>query len=402
MTRGTLDLTFSDGSKQTFGKSTSGFPDVAASFLDARVARDILLDPRLALGESYMEGRISIERGDIMEFILLMHANRPFEAPGELGRASLPARVQGSLKVAYRSINKPGSAKKNVAHHYDIGNALYEIMLDPEHMQYSCAYWPRDDMTLGEAQEAKLAHIAAKLNIQPGNKVLDIGCGWGGMAIFLAKRMDVEVLGITLSEEQVALARKRAEEAGVADKVRFELVDYRDLAKQRQQFDRIVSVGMFEHVGTPQYETFFRSCANMLKDDGAMLVHTIGRMGPPGYTDAFTDKWIFPGGYIPALSETAAASEKIPLIITDVEILRLHYNKTLRCWYDNVVENRDKIVELFDERFFRLWTFYLAGATAAFEYGSMVNFQIQYVRQRRALPLTRGYMEQTEEKLLGK
>ncbi len=255
-------------------------------------------------------------------------------------------------------------------------------------------------MTLGEAQEAKLAHIAAKLALQPGQRVLDIGCGWGGMAIFLAQRAGVDVHGITLSEEQLALARERAVEAGVADKVSFELIDYRDLAARGDTFDRIVSVGMFEHVGTPQFETFFRACANLLHEDGVMLVHTIGRMGTPGTTDAFTDKYIFPGGYIPALSETVAASEKVRLIATDVETLRLHYNLTIQEWYRRCMANREAIIAMYDERFFRMWTFYLAGAATSFESGKMCNYQIQYARSRHALPLTRSYIEEAERSLL--
>lgn len=221
------------------------------------------------------------------------------------------------------------------------------------------------------------------------------------MAIFLAERAGAEVLGITLSEEQLALAEERAKEAGVTDKVRFELVDYRDLARRGETFDRIVSVGMFEHVGVPQFETFFRACAKMLATDGAMLLHTIGRMGRPGRTDAFTDKWIFPGGYIPALSETVAASEKVRLIAIDVETLRVHYARTIREWYRRCMENREKIVALHDERFFRMWTFYLAGAATTFEDGGMCNYQIQYALDRRALPLTRSYIEANEQALLG-
>jgi cyclopropane-fatty-acyl-phospholipid synthase len=274
-------------------------------------------------------------------------------------------------------------------------------MLDAGHMQYSCAYWPHEDMTLEEAQTAKLAHIAAKLALAPGQRVLDIGCGWGGMALFLARHADVTVHGITLSSEQLALARQRAERACVSDRVTFELVDYRDLAARGERFDRIVSVGMFEHVGQPQFETFFRACANMLAEDGVMLLHTIGRLGGPGRTDAFTQKYVFPGGYIPALSETLAASEKCRLIATDVETLRLHYAKTLRAWYVRCMEHREAIIALFDERFFRMWTFYLSGATAAFESGGMCNYQIQYARNRHALPLTRDYIAETEQALLG-
>ena len=402
--KGTLAITFADGTTRTFGRPAPGFPDVALRLADARVARDILLDLRLGFGEAYMDGRILIERGDVMELVSLMRANNRWEDRRRLAPPSLTRRVRNRVSSVTRSFNKPGSSKKNVAHHYDIGNDLYRLMLDPDHMQYSCAYWDTDrygdDMTLEQAQEAKLAHIAAKLNLKPGSRVLDIGCGWGGMAIFLAERAGVEVLGITLSEEQLALARTRAEQAGVADKAKFELVDYRQLAARGTTFDRIVSVGMFEHVGVPQFETFFRACARMLAADGAMLIHTIGRMGTPGRTDAFTDKWIFPGGYIPALSETVAASEKVRLIATDVETLRLHYARTIREWYRRCVDQREAIVALHDERFFRLWTFYLAGAATSFESGGLCNYQIQYAKERTALPLTRDYMAEAETTLV--
>jgi cyclopropane-fatty-acyl-phospholipid synthase len=399
--RGRLKLTYASGRVAAFGEPAEGFPDVAVRFTDDNVPRDIVLDPRLGAGEAYMDGRMVMERGGIMELVQLVLGNNPWEGKGKLLAPTYPVRVARQIAFAWRSFNKPSTARRNVAHHYDIGNELYKLMLDSEHMQYSCAYWSHDGMTLGEAQEAKLAHIAAKLAIEPGNTVLDIGCGWGGMAIYLARKYAVTVHGITLSQEQVALARERAEEAGVADKVRFELVDYRELDGRGVTYDRIVSVGMFEHVGTPQYETFFRTCYNLLDPDGVALVHTIGRMGGPSWTDAFTDKYIFPGGYIPALSEAITRSEKMKLIASDVETLRLHYAKTLRAWYQRCMEHKDEIVAMFDERFFRMWTFYLAGATAAFESGSMCNYQIQYARNRRALPLTRGYMEANERALLG-
>jgi cyclopropane-fatty-acyl-phospholipid synthase len=399
--RGQLTVTYASGRTATFGRPVEDFPNVALRFTDGKVPRDILLDPRLGAGEAYMNGRIVMERGGIMELIELIQANAPWEDEGELMVPSVWRRAMRRLRFIFRQFNRPSSARRNVAHHYDIGNDLYRLMLDPEHMQYSCAYWPREGMTLGEAQEAKLAHIAAKLAIEPGNTVLDIGCGWGGKAIYLAQHYGVSVHGITLSEEQVALARERAEKAGVADKVRFELVDYRELGARGVTYDRIVSVGMFEHVGTHQYETFFRTCHNLLKLDGVALVHTIGRMGEPSWTDAFTDKYLFPGGYIPALSEAITRSEKMRLITTDVETLRLHYAKTLRAWYGRCMEHKDEIVAMFDERFFRMWTFYLAGAVSAFENGSMVNYQIQYCRSRRALPITRGYIEAREEALLG-
>jgi cyclopropane-fatty-acyl-phospholipid synthase len=398
--RGVLTLVRSDGTIRNFGAATPGYPEVTIRLGDRRVARDVLTDIRLGFGEAYMDGRIAIERGDVMQLVSLMRANSRWEDGRSLAPPSLGRRIGNRVVSVARSFNDPRRSRRNVSHHYDIGNDLYRLMLDHEHMQYSCAYWPREGMTLAEAQEAKLAHIAAKLDLKPGDRVLDIGCGWGGMAIFLAQRAGAEVLGITLSAEQLALARERAEQAGVADKVRFELVDYRDLAARGERFDRIVSVGMFEHVGAPQFEAFFRACATMLADDGAMLLHTIGRLGKPGRTDAFTDKWIFPGGYIPALSETVAASEKVRLIATDVETLRLHYAYTIREWYRRCMENRDRIVALHDERFFRMWTFYLAGAATIFESGGMGNYQIQYVRDRRALPLTRDYLAANEQALL--
>jgi len=399
--RGTLEITLANGEVLRAGQPTPGYPDVALRFTDARVPRDIMLDPRLGMGEAYMDGRVQVTRGDIMDLISLARMNSPWDDGRKLAEPTVRKRLMGHLAALLKGFNRPASSKRNVAHHYDIGNALYRLMLDADHMQYSCAYWPHDDMTLEQAQEAKLAHIAAKLALRPGQRVLDIGCGWGGMAIFLASRAGVQVHGITLSEEQLALARERAEAAGVADRVTFELVDYRDLAARGEKFDRIVSVGMFEHVGRPQFETFFRACGNLLHDDGVMLIHTIGRMGGPGSTDAFTNTYIFPGGYIPALSETVAASEKVRLIATDVEPLRLHYAKTIRHWYARCVANKDAIIALYDERFYRMWTFYLAGSATVFEAGGMCNYQIQYPRRRTALPITRTYMEQAEGRLVG-
>ncbi len=399
--QGQLTVTLPSGKVHTIGTPTDGFPEVAITLTDNKVARDILLDPRLGAGEAYMDGRIIIDNGDVMQLVQLLRANKPWER-GERLKApstSVFAALKARAKFLRASFNEATSSKRNVAHHYDIGNDLYDLMLDPEHMQYSCAYWDEGVTDLSGAQEAKLAHIAAKLALTDGQSVLDIGCGWGGMAIFLARHFDVHVTGITLSEEQLALAKKRALDAGVAEKVAFELIDYRDLAAQGRQFDRIVSVGMFEHVGRPQFETFFRACTNLLNSDGVMLIHTIGRFGEPGVTDAFTSKYIFPGGYIPALSETLAASEKSRLIHTDIETLRLHYAKTLRVWYAKCEEHKEEIIDLFDERFYRMWTFYLSGATAAFESGSMGNYQIQFAKNRHALPITRNYIAQTESAL---
>ncbi len=398
--RGRLGVVFADGSDKTYGEPEEGFPEIVLRLTDGKVPRDIIMDPRLGAAEAFMDGRLIIEEGDIMGLVTLLRKNNAWDKGGDIGPPKLLRRVLNKASFAAEKVNNRISSKNNVAHHYDIGNDFYRLMLDEEHWQYSCGYWPSDDITLGEAQTAKLAHIAAKLNIKPGQKVLDIGCGWGGMAIFLARNYDVEVVGITLSEEQIALAKERVKDAGVADRVSIELVDYRDFAAAGRKFDRIVSVGMFEHVGQPQFETFFEACANMLTDDGTMLLHTIGRMGGPGSTDAFTRKYIFPGGYIPALSETVEASQKFRLIATDVETLRVHYAKTLRQWYANCIANREEMIAMYDERFFRMWTFYLSGAATVFESGSMCNYQIQYARNRYALPLTRDYIAAEEARLM--
>lgn len=397
---GVLEVTFADGTTSRMGSPAPGFPEVAVRFASAAAERKVILDPRLGAGEAFMDGDLVVERGDIMQLIALLRSNRPWDRGDKIGEGSLVTRLYDRAATVLDGINRAARAKANVSRHYDIGNDLYQLFLDRDHMQYSCAYWPREDMTLEEAQEAKLTHIAAKLALAPGQRVLDIGCGWGGMAIFIARRVGAEVLGITLSEEQLALARQRAEAAGVSDRVRFELIDYRDLAARGEKFDRIVSVGMFEHVGQPQYNRFFHDAASMLVEKGVMLLHTIGRMGRPGSTDAFTRKYIFPGGYIPALSETVAASERSRMIAADVENLRLHYARTLREWYKRCVAKKDEIVSLYGDRFYRMWIFYLSGATAAFEHGGMCNYQIQYIRNRHALPVTRGYMVEREAELL--
>lgn len=402
--QGRLGVVYADGSDAVYGEAIEGFPEIVVRFTDSKVPRDIIMDPRLGAAEAFMDGRLVVEEGDIMGLVTLIRANSQWDKGGDIAAPSMIRRLANSVSFAAERVNNRISSKSNVAHHYDIGNDLYAMMLDQSHWQYSCAYWDTDrfgdDMTLDEAQRAKLAHIAAKLALKPGQEVLDIGCGWGGMAIFLAQNYDVKVTGITLSEEQIAYAKERVEAGGVSDRVSIELVDYRDFAAAGRKFDRIVSVGMFEHVGQPQFEEFFQACANLMTDDGVMLLHTIGRMGSPGATDAFTRKYIFPGGYIPALSETVTASEKFRLIASDVETLRVHYAKTLHKWYANCMANKDAIIERYDERFFRMWTFYLSGAATVFEYGSMCNYQIQYVRNRYALPFTRNYIAETEAELL--
>lgn len=399
--QGRLIVVAPDGAREEYGQPAPGFPEVIIRFTSRKGMRRIILDPRLGAAEAFMDGEMELVQGDIMDLIGLIRMNTPWDRGATLKDKSWFGQQADWVKTRIGSINRQRQSRANVAHHYDIGNDLYRLFLDDD-MQYSCAYWSRPGMTLEEAQVAKKAHIAAKLALAPGQRVLDIGCGWGGMAITLAKLEKVEVLGITLSEEQLALARERAGAAGVADRVRFELIDYRDLAvREAGRFDRIVSVGMFEHVGAANFETFFRAAANLMTADGVMLLHTIGRFGKPGSTDAFTRKYIFPGGYIPALSETLAASEKSRLIATDIETLRLHYALTLRQWYARTLAHEAEIVAMLGERFFRMWTFYLAGATSAFESGGMGNYQIQFARSRHALPLTRDYIGATERRYDG-
>lgn len=395
---GTLSITDHAGSTRMYGTPAPGWPDVAVRFADARVARDIALRPDLGAGEAYMNGRLIMEKGEIIDLVALVYHNNPWERGGIIKDAAASRRALNAVAGRVNRVNWARKSKRNVAHHYDLNDRLYDLFLDADR-QYSCAYFTDPANSLEVAQADKKAHLAAKLALKPGQRVLDIGCGWGGMALYLNKIADVDVLGVTLSEEQIKVANERARAAGVADRVKFELIDYRAV---EGRFDRIVSVGMFEHVGPASYDTFFRKCRNLLADDGVMLLHTIGRMGGPGVTDAWTAKYIFPGGYSPSLSEIVTASEKARLIATDVETLRLHYAYTLRHWYRRVTDHRAEIEALYDARFFRMWQFYLAGAATSFEGGSMCNYQVQYARRRDTLPITRDYMASAEAMYRGR
>jgi cyclopropane-fatty-acyl-phospholipid synthase len=393
--RGELRMINADGKQVLLGQPDAEFPSVTVRFTDSKAANAIARNPRLAFGEAWLDGRIVIEQGDIRDFLTLIRKNAPWgEDSDVLKPKGMIRKSLGTAVGKLDRLNWERKSKRNVAHHYDLNDRLYDLFLDADR-QYSCAYFTDPANSLEQAQSDKKAHIAAKLALKPGQRVLDIGCGWGGMALYLNRVADVDVLGVTLSEEQLKVARARAAKAGVADRVKFELIDYR---KVEGRFDRIVSVGMFEHVGPRHYREFFLKTRALLENDGVMLLHTIGRMGPPGTTDPFTAKYIFPGGYNPSLSEIIVASQHAKMIATDIEVLRLHYAYTLDHWYERTMAAREAISALYDARFFRLWQFYLAGAAGAFRYGGLVNFQLQYAKNRDALPITRDYMGLAEEK----
>ena len=390
--RGELTIIGPDGRTTRFGAPDAELKPVTVRLMDRKVAIQIARDPTLGTVETWMDDRLRLEEGEIIDLVLLIRRNRRWE---ERSRPNEFLKKTGRLRHLASTLNWKSRSLKNVVHHYDIGNDLYRLFLDPD-MQYSCAYFTDPSNSIEQAQLDKKAHIASKMLLKPGQKVLDIGCGWGGLALYLNRVADVDVLGVTLSKEQLAVARQRAEEAGVSDRVKFELCDYRDVTGQ---FDRIVSIGMFEHLGTAYFQTFFRKVRELLDPDGAALIHTMGRMGKPGTTDKFMQKYIFPGGYLPALSEIVTASEKERLIMADCEALRLHYVYTLKAWYDRFKANRDKIVEMYDERFYRLYLFYLAGSMTMFTDGAMVVYQLQYLRSRYAAPMTRDYMLKDEARL---
>jgi cyclopropane-fatty-acyl-phospholipid synthase len=390
---GTLKVIDASGRLHVFGGAELG-PAVTFRLTERSLPRRLVFSPDLALGEAYTDGSLQIEDGSLHDLLRVFHLNRASFAahPAQ----AILRRVSRALKIV-QPANNLFRARRNVAHHYDLSRELYELFLD-EDMQYSCAYFTSPDVSLEQAQRDKKRHIAAKLVLKPGQSVLDIGCGWGGLAIYLASVADVEVTGVTLSEEQHKVAVERAQTAGVADRVRFELCDYRELPGR---FDRIVSIGMFEHVGAAHYDEFFTRVGELLTDDGVMLLHSIGRMTPPGSAGPWIRKYIFPGGYTPAVSEVFAATERQRLWVTDVEILRLHYAETLKAWNARFQANRAQAARLYNERFCRLWEYYLAVAEMAFRLGNNQVFQMQLAKDRAAVPLTRDYIGETEKALEG-
>jgi cyclopropane-fatty-acyl-phospholipid synthase len=387
---GDLTVTDADGVARHYGDGTG--PAVALKLTDHKIERRLVRDPQLALGEAYMDGQLVMQQGRIYDLLELVLSNAQWQ--------EFPAWTKGLDATRYLvrrmlQLNSARRSQRNVAHHYDIDGSIYDLFLDPDR-QYSCGYFEDTD-DLEMAQLAKKRHIAAKLAIEPGQRVLDIGSGWGGLGLYLAKTAGCEVTGVTLSTEQHKISQERAAKEGLARSVRFEFKDYR---KVTGRFDRIVSVGMFEHVGVNHFTTYFRKVRDLLTDDGVALIHTIGRSEPPSTTSGFIAKYIFPGGYIPALSEMTAAVEHSGLIISDVEILRLHYAKTLRAWRERFLANWDRAAAIRDERFCRMWEFYLAASEAAFRYQGLVVFQVQLVRRIDSLPLTRNYMYTDEHRLL--
>jgi cyclopropane-fatty-acyl-phospholipid synthase len=382
--KGRLTVIDADGKRHIFEGSAG--PHVTMRLTDKRLYKTLVFKAELAAGEAYMDGTMRFEEGSTLrDFLTLFSINR-------LSLGSYPIqKVLRAIKMRFRKrqqSNRKGEAQQNVAHHYDLGNDFYKLFLD-RNMLYSCAYFREPGETLEEAQRNKLRLLASKLGLKPGMKVLDIGCGWGDLALYLAAIEDVEVLGVTLSVEQQALATQRAREAGLADRVRFELKDYREV---EGPFDRIVSVGMFEHVGVQHYDEFFKKLNALMPDDGLAVLHSIGHMSPPGMASAWLRKYIFPGAYSPALSEVFAVVEQNSLWVTDLEFLRVHYATTLSHWAERFEHNRDKVIALYDERFARMWEFYLISAEMMFRTGSQLVFHMQLSRSRDAAPVVRDYI----------
>lgn len=387
---GSLRVTTADG--RTFVLGNGQGPPVAVRLASHATELALLLDPDLKLGEAYVEGTLVIEQGSIADLLGLLVAQAPraktvpWAWPQWVGRYVL-------RRLAQR--NPQGRARRNVSRHYDLDSRFYALFLDADR-QYSCAYFESAAQSLDDAQLAKKRHIAAKLLLKPGARVLDMGCGWGGLALYLAGIAGARALGVTLSHEQLAVARARAGEVGLDGAAEFRLRDYRDL---EESFERIVSVGMFEHVGVGYYDTFMRTLAARLTDDGVALLHAIGRSEGPGVTNPWIAKYIFPGGYIPALSEVLPAIERSGLLVTDIEILRLHYAETLKLWRERFMARREEAERLYDARFVRLWECYLAASEVAFRHGNMMVFQIQLAKRQDVVPMTRDYVAREEARL---
>jgi len=389
--RGSLSVSFAPGRSFTVGDG-SGKP-IAVYFDSPRTLFRILADPDLKLGEAFVDGSFRVTEGSLAEFFDLVQSQCK-TTPTFFSITLDAARFLGRRLA---QINPRGRSRKNVHHHYDLDGRLYSLFLDADR-QYSCAYFEEPETTLDDAQIAKKRHLSAKLLIdKPGLRVLDIGSGWGGLGIYLAEIAGAKhVTGVTLSDEQVAAASNRINERGLKGKIEFRLQDYRDI---NESFDRVISVGMFEHVGVNHYGKFFKTIRTLLNKNGVAVLHSIGRSDGPNVTSAWIKKYIFPGGYIPALSEVLPAIERSGLIVTDIEILRLHYAETLKAWRERFLARREEVAALYDERFCRMWEFYLVVSEMAFRHQGMMVFQIQMARRQDTVPLTRDYIGQAEERL---
>ena len=391
--RGQLQLTTSRGSVIRVGDGTGQL--VAVRMTTPQTEREILLNPELRLAEAYMDGTFVLEQGSIADFLQLI-LNQDIMRKGP--RWSRPRYKLRQLRRRLHQYNPRTRSRRNVAHHYDLDARLYSLFLDSDR-QYSCGYFEQPGATLDDAQLAKKRHLAAKLLLRDTDKrVLDIGCGWGGLALYLAEVAGARVTGITLSREQLDVARERAGEHGLEERAAFRMQDYRDLT---EQYDRIVSVGMFEHVGVVHYDAFFRTCARVLDRDGVMVLHSIGRSEGPGSTNPWIAKYIFPGGYIPSLSEVLPAIERAGLLVTDIEILRLHYAETLKAWRERFLAHREEVERLYDARFVRMWEFYLAASEMSFREQNLMVIQIQLTKRQGVVPITRGYVGEEEARLRG-
>ena len=380
---GTLEIIDSNEKIYKFGSSN---PQVRIRLKNKSIERKLFFNPNLHIGEAYMNEELIIEKGTIEEFLnLITNCYEDFISNNKFYKFY---EYLSSIFMPLQQINQLVNSKNNVAHHYDINEDLYKLFLDKD-MQYSCAYFHNPNISLEQAQKDKKEHIIRKLQIDKNMSVLDIGCGWGGMAIEIAKSTGAKVKGITLSENQFKTASERAQKEGLSDKVTFALQDYRN---ETEKYDRIVSVGMFEHVGVKYFKTYLSKANDILKENGVFLLHTIGQRGKPTATSPWIRKYIFPGGYIPSLSEVMKETQKLNINVTDVEVLRLHYAHTLTRWYQNVLENKDKIVKMFDQRFFRMWEFYLLASKYSFVNMGNVVFQIQIAKNINNLPLTRNYI----------
>ena len=379
-----FELVDANSKSYIIGKPKKEIP-IRLKILDKSLHWKLLINPDLYLGEGYMDGSIIIENGTLTEFLDIALKNVGRQPTNEI------TNILARFRRVYRYItnfNLIGKSKENVAHHYDISEKFYDLFLD-EKRQYSCAYFKDENNTLEEAQNNKIDHIIKKLNLKPNQRVLDIGCGWGTLAIDIAKKTQCEVVGITLSENQLEYAKQKAKDMNLENQLEFRLVDYRQL---NEKFDRVVSVGMFEHVGRKFYKKYFNKVYDFLNEDGVALIHTIGSINPPRGPQPWITKYIFPGGYTPSLSEVTLPIEKSGLIVSDIEVLRTHYQHTLRNWKDRFISKKEQVLEMFDEKFFRMWEFYLVGCEMAFKWSDQVVFQFQLTKKLKATPITRDYI----------